>query len=220
MNSPRLLLLGFVLFSALLAKDIKPGVERWSIKTSVPAGTDMAHGKTVPFADLIALPDPVPHPKMNDHLYAHDRYPAFANKLGVKEGDILTVRGWLHIVARENDGDYHFQISASKESGDDCLIVEVPIDDPAFVRSAELRKAVADVRAFLKKNALNGKKPSEGSTIVKKPILVDVTGQLFYDDAHVTHPGGPRRGKHGQKAATLWELHPVTAIRLAESRAD
>ena len=72
------------------------------------------------------------------------------------------------------------------------------------------------MRAFLLTNALHGKKPSEGGTIVKTPIHVDVTGQLFYDDDHVTHPGGPRRGKHGQKAATLWELHPVTAIKLAE----
>jgi hypothetical protein len=212
----RLLLFGLVLFSALLAKDIKLGVERWDIKTSVPVGADLAYGKRVDFTDIIALPDPVAHPKMNDHRYAHDRYPAFENKLGVKEGDILTVQGWLHIVAGENDGDYHFQISASEVSGDDCLIVEVPIDNPAFVGSPELRKAVADVRAFLKKNALHGKKPSEAGTIVNTPILIDVTGQLFYDDAHVTHPGGPRRGKHGQKAATLWELHPVTAIKLAD----
>jgi hypothetical protein len=212
----RLFLLSAALLAALPAKELKPGVERWSVKTSVPAGADLAHGKMVPFADLVALPDPVPHPRMNDHRFAHDRYPAFANKLGVKEGDILTVRGWLHIVAGESDGDYHFQISASKESGDDCLIVEVPIDDPEFVGSAELRGAVAEVRAFLLANALHGRKPSEGGTIIKKPLLVDVTGQLFYDDAHVTGPGGPRRGKHGQKAATLWELHPVTAIKLAK----
>ena len=37
----------------------------------------------------------------------------------------------------------------------------------------------------------------------------EVAGQLFYDDAHV---GDQPRGKRGMKAATLWELHPVTHI--------
>jgi len=39
-----------------------------------------------------------------------------------------------------------------------------------------------------------------------------MTGQLFFDDSHV---GDAPRGKKGMKAATFWELHPVTAISFA-----
>ena len=40
------------------------------------------------------------------------------------------------------------------------------------------------------------------------------TGILFCDDSHV---GDKPRGKKDMKAATLWELHPVTAIAFAQA---
>ena len=42
-------------------------------------------------------------------------------------------------------------------------------------------------------------------------VRARVTGQLFFDDAHV---GDPPRAKRGMKAATLWEIHPITTIEL------
>ena len=48
---------------------------------------------------------------------------------------------------------------------------------------------------------------------MQHPVHVQVTSQLFYDDAHV---GDPPRGKKGCKAATLWELHPVTDLEFAQ----
>jgi hypothetical protein len=48
--------------------------------------------------------------------------------------------------------------------------------------------------------------------VLQHPVYVTVTGILFYDDSHV---GDPPRGKMGMKAATLWELHPVTAMVFA-----
>ena len=56
---------------------------------------------------------------------------------------------------------------------------------------------------------LHGKAPSESGRIVK-PVYVKVTGQLFYDDAHV---GQPPRGKKKMQAATLWEVHPVIDVQ-------
>lgn len=38
--------------------EIKPGVERWPIKTSVPAGANLSHGASVSYADLAKLDDP------------------------------------------------------------------------------------------------------------------------------------------------------------------
>lgn len=47
---------------------------------------------------------------------------------------------------------------------------------------------------------------------MQRPPFVTVTGQLFYDDAHV---GTEPRGKKGCKAESLWEIHPITAIVFA-----
>jgi hypothetical protein len=48
--------------------------------------------------------------------------------------------------------------------------------------------------------------------VMKHEVYVFVTGQLFYDDAHV---GDRPRGKKGMKAATLWEIHPIEAMSFA-----
>src|SRR3989442_14473426 len=39
-------------------KPIVQGLDRWSVKTSLPSGSDPAHAKTVAIADFIALVDP------------------------------------------------------------------------------------------------------------------------------------------------------------------
>jgi hypothetical protein len=188
--------------------EIKPGVERWPIKTSVPAGADLSLGKSVSYADLAKLDDP-PGVQKNDHRYQSARIPMFTNALGVKEGDILTTTGWLHLVAGESDGDYHIQISDQQDSQASCVVVEVPKDDPAFVASALVREHAKTVREFIRSKLLKGQEPSPRGSVMQHPPFVEVTGQPFYDDAHV---GDPPRGKKGCKAATLWELHPVTEI--------
>lgn len=190
----------------------KPGVERWPIKTSLPDGTDVKHSKHVSYTDLAKFSDPEPAVAKNDHRYQSVRIPAFSNPLGVKEGDLLTVTAWVHLVAGESDGDYHIQISDSQGSQASCVIVEVPNPEPAFVKDANLRPHFAAVRDFMKTKLLKGNEPSATGSLMQRPPYVHVTGQLFYDDAHV---GTPPRGKKGCKAATLWELHPVTDMKFA-----
>ncbi|HEY6951705.1 MAG TPA: hypothetical protein VI758_04820, partial [Bacteroidota bacterium] len=154
-----------------------------------------------------ALPDP-PGVKKNDARYQDSFIPSFRNSMGLHEGDIVRVSGWLHLVAYETDGDFHVQISDSEASGDHCLIVEVPY--PTYVRSVpNLKKLCNSVRKFIKTTILNGKDPGS-ATVLSKAVYVTVTGQLFYDDSHV---GDPPRGKKGMHAATLWEVHPVTEIQ-------
>src|SRR6059036_1752194 len=102
-------------FSGSLATqhEIKPGVERWPIKTSVLAGVDVSHGTPVAYADLVKLDD-APGVGKNGHRYQAARIPTFTNALGIREGDILTTTGCLHLEAGESDGDYHIQISEAK----------------------------------------------------------------------------------------------------------
>jgi hypothetical protein len=122
-----------------------PGVERWPIKTNEPATANTAHPKAVPFGDIIQLADP-PGVTKNDHRYQSTLIPPFADSLNMKEGQIVQTTGWLHLIAFEPDGDYHVQISASRDSGDQCLIVETPEPDPAFVKDTSLHPQLSAVR--------------------------------------------------------------------------
>ena len=164
----------------------------------------------VDLIDAAKLPD-APGATKNDAQFQAARIPKFENPLGVAEGDILSTVGWLHLVAAEADGDYHIQISPTHDDdqGTDFLIVEVPTAAPEFVADASLRPRLEAVRSLIRERMLQGREPSTRGSVLTHPACVEVAGQLFYDDAHV---GDQPRGKRGMKAATLWELHPVTHI--------
>lgn len=104
------------------------------------------------------------------------------------------------------------QLSPDPDRKGGCLIVEVP--HPDFVTDPALKAEVAAVRRFLRDSFYGGRLPSAKAAIV--PREVTVVGALFYDMPHynrkiATDPGGGR-GVHCT-VRTLWELHPVTAIR-------
>jgi hypothetical protein len=205
------LLVALLAIGFLSAKEPHPGVDRWAIKTSVPEGAKLDHPNNMSLNDLLALKDAKGVTK-NERSFQEARIPDPPPGAKVKEGDIISTTGWLHLVAGEDDGDYHIQISASADSGDHCLIVEVPNPDPEFVKTADLRPGFEAVRTFIKARLLKNKEPSSSGSVMEGKAFVRVTGQLFYDDSHV---GDQPRGKKGMKAATLWELHPVTAMEFA-----
>jgi len=123
---------------------------RWPIKTQPGQKTKP---RTLNLSDVITLPDP-PGVTMNDKRYEEKRIPAFTNPKNVKEGDLVKVEGYMHLVAFEgNDDEYHIQISGSKTSGDDCLIVEVP--DPKNVDDAALKAKYEKVRSFIREKILH-----------------------------------------------------------------
>lgn len=208
------ILLGLWLISAgsAFTECTEPGKARWLIKTSMPEGAPLKPAKPVPLPDLLPLNNP-PGVEKNDGRYQTTRIPPFANSLNVKEGDLLSTVGWLHLVAKEeNDCDYHIQISNSPTDGNNCIIVEIPKDDEKFIASPEIRKLCGTAREFIRNRLLRGKEPTTGANVMQHPTYVRVTGQLFYDDAHI---GDAPRGKKKMHAATLWELHPVIEIKFA-----
>ena len=117
--------------------DLKPGVDRWSIKTST-----VVNVKTVPITDLLQLSNPITDYHKTE--YGDKRIPTIVQPDSLKEGDIVSTTAWLHLVALERasdthrDGDYHIQITNSPEWGDSCFIVEVPYPD--FVNDPDLIK--------------------------------------------------------------------------------
>ena len=137
---------------------------------------------------------------------------------GLREGQILSTTGRLHLIGAEPDGDYHVQISVAAGSGNHCLIVEVPKAEPAYVADATLHPRLEVVREFMRTRLLRGREPSQNGSVMQHPPCVKVSGQLFFDDWHVTDANP--RGKKGMKAATLWELHPVTAIAFTRNCAQ
>jgi hypothetical protein len=162
-------------------------------------------------SDIIELSDP-PGIKMNDSRYEDKIIPAFANKSNLKEGDLVKVKGYLHLVAYEtNDDEYHIQISGSKSDGNNCLIVEVP--DPKNVDDKILKGKYEDVRTFIREKILKGKAPGTSGNVIGGTAFVYVTGQLFFDFSH-TH--NQVRGKKGMRSNSLWEIHPIIAMNFAK----
>jgi hypothetical protein len=202
----------FLLPNQLHAGCTEPGKARWPIKSSVISIAALGNPQAVALTDLLALAD-APGVTKNDANYQDRLIPAVANAAGLKEGDIVVVEGWLHLVAKEpNDCEYHIQISASQTDGDHCLIVEVPLEHVVSVPAAGLRSRVKAVRSFVRTKLLKGKEPGSGGNVMQHPPYVRVVGQLFFDDYHI---GDQPRGKKGMKAATLWEIHPIVAMEFA-----
>jgi hypothetical protein len=198
-----------------------PGKERWAIKSTVPAGVDLKKTRTVKITDVAGLINP-PGVTNKDSRFAEDLIPSFTNPLHLKEGDLVTFTGYLFLIATEdNDCEYHIQIASkfpdmSKPMDlDDCVIVEVamPEDlaDPALSAAAEdVRKWVHDK---LKLKTRNDNQPTSTGVPMSHPVHVKVSGQLFFDDAHLKNDGTSQpRGKLGFHTNTLWELHPVYHI--------
>lgn len=201
------------------AADVKPGspVSRWSIKTSLPDGTDLSRpGTALSLDDMLALP---PAAESRTKEYQDKRYPKTAGaKAG--EGDIVHTTGWIRLVAGEPDGDFHIQITTTLDTFDNCLVIEVPRDDSAFVaQSPEVLSAARTVRDFVITQLLKGQDPT-GKVMVIGKAYVEVAGQLFFDSEHqAAMAKGVYRGKsiHGRQlpSRTSWEIHPITSIAFA-----
>ncbi len=189
---------------------LQPGVDRWTIKTSV-----LKHpGKlTLSIDELLSLPNPIDN---ETAAYDTTRIPKTVGQHAVKEGELVTTTAWLHLVALENDpkthrdGDYHIQIRNSSEWADSCLVIEVPL--PQFIPDPTLSAECAKVREFIKSKLLAGKEPGTLGNKLVHPVYVTVTGQLFFD---ATHLKGNPRGKRNMKSYTPWELHPIISMKFA-----
>ncbi len=205
--------------------DVAPGKDRWSIKTSADISKK---AKNVNLNTLLQLP-------LLDNQYTNVTYP---DKLipkspgnGLKEGDMITTKGYLHLVALErssadkSDGDYHIQLTLSPDWGDSCFIVEIPYAD--FI-SSDLKDSSVNNRTFISTKLTKGKTPSTSGSIMQHPVYVKVSGQLFYDAIHANtmRNADPSkniyRGKSGSQSVkmhsyTAWEIHPVTHIEFAKA---
>ena len=204
------LMLAVTVFAAPLPC-VKPGKERWPVKITVPA--DAKH-QTMTLDDALKI-QRLTDVKKDDPRYASERI----MDQPVKEDAMVTISGWLYLVAFESDDcDFHIQLSPQPITGtptkqDNSMIVEVPSGEYATTISSQ----VEVVRQWVIDKLLKGNPPKVGSVhVMTHPVYVTVTGALFYDDAHVYEADGSTgRGKKGLESKTLWELHPVKAMAFA-----
>jgi hypothetical protein len=192
---------------------VKPGTERWPVKISVPSGAPTVKMTLADALSDAKLP-PLKDVKTDDPRYQKVRI----TDQPVKEDRLVTVSGWLYLVAFEaDDCDFHIQISPKPLTSanppgpdDNSMIVEAPSGSYA----KDISGTVEGVRSWVIANLLKGTDPVMGSIhVMQHPVYVSVTGALFYDDAHeyrADHTTG--RGKKKLDSKTLWELHPITAI--------
>ena len=201
--------------------DVAPGVDRWEVKTNI---TSTAKPKKVALNKLLGLP--LLAAAYNDTNYPDKLIPVTVGGT-LKEGDIITTEGYLHLVALEKasgnkrDGDYHMQLTLNPEWGDSCFIVEIPYSEFA---AANIKDQCDNARAFVRDEILNGKNPSTAGSKMQSDVYVKVTGQLFYDAVHAKTMRNPDpskrtyRGKKGMHSYTAWEIHPVIKIEFAKPK--
>lgn len=204
-------------------QELEPGVDRWRIKVSAENFISNDDAKPVSLKKLLALP-------LLDKKYSTGDFDSvlIPKKLNsLKEGDIISTEGYLHLVALEKasdthrDGDYHIQITLHPQWTDSCFIVEIPYEE--FASNDDLKPLFQKGRTFIRKRLLHdeNKEPSTSGNVMQSEVYVKVTGQLFYDAIHAKDMRkGKFRGKKGKMkkamhSYTAWEIHPVTKIEFA-----
>jgi hypothetical protein len=129
----------------------------------------------------------------------------------------VKIRAFILAVVFEPDNDIHVQIADSPEFDQQQLVIEIP-PGAAFCDSRSTFMALY--------RADGGDKP-QGYKF-KNPPLVEVTGYLFLDSAHMTRKRGDfctQNGNRGFKGGLpkspvrgIWELHPVIRIKRVSNR--
>lgn len=197
---------------------VQPGkiVARWPIKTSVQSPGDLKKtGTMIPITDFLDL---TPAADNMSKAFQTVLFPKTAGAT-FAEGDIVRTRGYVRLVAGEDDGDYHMQLTATPDTFENSLVVEVPKDDPDFVKDGGVSAAATTVRGFVMSQFKTGD-PTGRIVVIVNPTYVEVTGQLFFDAEHqAAMSKSVFRGKsiHGKKlpSKTSWEVHPILKIAFA-----
>ena len=197
---------------------VQPGSikARWPIKTSLRPNTDLNKpGAPLALADFLALPPAA------DHMSTEFESALFPKTAGAKlgDGDIVRTSGYVRLVAGEPDGDFHIQLTETNDTFDNSLVVEVPKDDPAFVKDPAVMAAAKTVRDFVMTQLKTGD-PTGRVVRIVGPAYVQVTGQLFFDAEHqAAMAKNVFRGKsiNGKQlpSKTSWEIHPIVKMAFA-----
>ena len=138
---------------------------------------------------------------------------ATSNRVKEEERNIR-VTAFLYAASREADNDFHLIIGRDpKVTPEMYMTMELSALPPKESDSfPQLQAARAAFKKFFKTNA-GGKLPGLTYDFYDPPISVKIDGSLFFDMSHAKppHPGPPSLKN---KMPTIWEVHPITKIKL------
>jgi hypothetical protein len=181
---------------AIVLRPIKPGVERWSVKTGTD--DDVAKVKQVrvktTVKQLVAIPRPRDMMPVNQDFAGYSRHRAEP-----VETTIWEITGQIVMHKLEDDGDYHLVILDQGKT----MVVEIPNPDPAFVDpSSPWVKAIASARKLIS-DTLDPQRFLQSSQVQAR-----IVGVGFFDRVH---------GAQGSAQTNGIELHPVLGVKLNPS---
>jgi hypothetical protein len=127
----------------------------------------------------------------------------------VEEERNVRVKAWLWAHSVEGDRDFHLILGREPGKQKLFLTMEVSGLPPA---SSPHRKRIERARKSYK-NLFKGKLPGTGYVFVDPPMPLEIGGSLFFD---IKHLKGGRPGPPDLRPdiPTVWEVHPVTHIKL------
>ncbi len=152
----------------------------------------------------------------DDKMIAHNpKITKTATSKRVKEEERnIRVKAFMYAASREDDNDFHLIIGRSpKTTPEMYMTMELSGLPPKSSDSfAKLNAARDAFKKFFKIN-LAGKLPGLKYDFYDPPIAVEIDGSLFFDINHAKppHPGPPSLKN---KMPTIWEVHPISRIKL------
>ncbi len=168
-----------------------------------------AQANTEKFKDLKDLIGSLaPESKMISHQPPITTDPA-SNRVKEEQRN-LSIAAFLYAASREADNDFHLIVGRDhKLTPEMYMTMEVsglpPANAPAY---GDLNAARTAFKKFF-----GTKLPGLTYDFYDPPIPVQIEGSLFFD---MTHATGGRPGPPSLKSRmpTIWEVHPVTSIKL------
>jgi hypothetical protein len=121
-----------------------------------------------------------------------------------REPKLYQVTGFVRkIKLSDDDCDLHLELAASGNNGEPRVIVEIPPNQATLQHKAA---SMFNLSESVHSHTFNGAKAKR----------ITVTGFAFLDLSHQCTKFPKAGCKHGgERVQTLWEMHPVLAIRFA-----
>jgi hypothetical protein len=190
---------------AVAAQCKRVGVERWVVKTTAPIRAQRPHRFDVSEFGQLAAPSRIDD---DGERALVSRY-RDATTDGLREGQLVAVRGWVQLIkTAPDDCDYHIQITPDQAGRTGTVIVEIPMPDASHVRNKALRGLLTRERGLIRNQLRLAREP--GTVHIDGRAYMEFVGALFFDGPHYPHCDA--RGS-GTPAVTCWEVHPVISSR-------
>lgn len=190
-------------FTALAAGDNFTGSDRRAAKLSI------ADAQFESFDDLRDLLATLPSVAAMKNRQPPIKSGPTSNRVSEEKRNVR-VRAFLYAHSRENDNDYHLIIGRDPAKSPE-LYMTVEVSGLPSGNAASFPKLKTARNAY--KKFFGSALPGTRYVFPRPPVPVLIEGSLFFDKIHAT---GQRPGPESLRSRmpTVWEVHPVSKIKL------